>query len=65
MAERIEIFQYVIVDPEIGWCNSEESTEHGLVRYYPVNDGRDELIENKDGSPLVLSFINTLRSSTA
>ena len=44
-------FQYVIVDPEISWCNSEkfygQGTEHGLMREYPVNDGRHQLVFNK------------------
>ena len=38
----MEIFLYVIVNPEISWCYSGkfygQGTEHGLVRYYPVND---------------------------
>ena len=33
-----------MVDPDISRCNSEkfygQDTEHGLVRYYPVNDGQ-------------------------
>ena len=32
----------------MNWCNSEklygQGTEHGLVRHYPVNDGRDQLV---------------------
>ena len=35
----------------MSWCNSEkfygQSTEHGLVRHYPLNDGRDQLVINK------------------
>ena len=46
--ERIKIFLHVIEDPEISWCNSEkfyvQGTEHGLVRHYPVNDGRYQLV---------------------
>ena len=44
----IEIFQHVIVDPELSWCKSEkiyeEDNDHDLVRYYPVNDGQDQLV---------------------
>ena len=28
--ERIEIFQHVIVDPEISWCNSKKFCGHGI-----------------------------------
>ena len=47
-AERIKIFQHVMVDPKISWCNSEklygQGMEHGLVRHYPVNDERHQLV---------------------
>ena len=46
----MEFFQHVIVDIETCWCISEkfycQGTEHGLVRYYPVNDGLDQLVHH-------------------
>ena len=46
--ESIENFQHVKVDPEMSWCKSEklygQGAEHDLVKHYPVNDGRDQLV---------------------
>ena len=62
--ERIENFQHVIADHEISWCNSEklyvQGTEHGLVRHYPVNDGRDQLVLNTN--PRGYLWTNSLRN---
>ena len=38
----------------MSWCNSEklygQGAEHDLVKRYPVNDGRDQLVTNKNFS---------------
>ena len=49
--ERVEIYQYVLVDTEISWSNSEKFYGQGIedgeiMRQYPENDGRDHLVTN-------------------